>query len=326
MNIIPGDYESTRLISRVLMMYYMEDRSQAEIGLELGLSTAKINRLLKQAKNLGYVEINIHTPFQHLLQLERELETVAGLKHAIVVPKLGDNPKALMQSVGNAAATFFLEHLRDGDIVCMGGGSTLLSMVEATPVDQKHNVTIVPASGGVQGRYESDVNNLVADLAHKIGAKSLSLHAPAVTDTPQERDSLLALRQVHEVLDLANHAQIALIGIGAIRPATVSLFRFASLSQEDILAVTENRQAAGEMLLHVVDNEGRPVESTLNKRIVGLELEALKGIPLTIGIAATKNKVMPIISALRGGYLKVLITDEETAREVLDGLKTTNNN
>ncbi|NMC14698.1 MAG: sugar-binding transcriptional regulator [Chloroflexi bacterium] len=324
MNIIPGDYETSRLISRVLMMYYMEDRSQAEIGQELGLSTAKINRLLKQAKNLGYVEINIHTPFQHLLTLERELETTAGLKHAIVVPKLGDNPKALMQSVGNAAATFFLEHLRDGDIVCMGGGSTLLAMVEAAPVDQKYNVTVVPASGGVQGRYESDVNNLVADLARKIGAKSLSLHAPAITDTPQERDSLMALRQVHEVLDLANHAQIAIIGIGAIRPATVSLFHFASLSQEDILAVTENRHAAGEMLMHVVDKQGRPVESVLSKRIVGLELEALKSIPLTIGIAATRNKVIPIISALRGGYLKVLITDEETAKEVLDGIKATN--
>lgn len=324
MSIIPSDYESSRLISRVLMMYYMEDRSQAEIGQELGLSTAKINRLLKQAKNQGYVEINIHTPFQHLLQLENELETVAGLKHAVVVPKLGENPKALMQSVGNAAATFFLEHLRDGDIVCMGGGSTLLAMVEGTPTDQKYEITVVPASGGVQGRYESDVNHLVADLASKIGSKSLSLHAPAVTDTPQERDALLALRQVYEVLDLANHAQIAIVGIGAIRPATASLFHFASLSQEDILAVTENHQAAGEMLMHVVDKQGKPIESVINKRIVGLELEALKTIPLTIGVAATKNKVLPIISALRGGYLKVLITDEETAREVLAGLKSTN--
>ncbi len=212
MNIIQNDYESSRLISRILMMYYMEDKSQAEIGQELGLSTAKINRLLKQAKNQGYVEINIHTPFQHLLLLEKELERVTGLKHAVVVPKLRDNPDALLQAVGHAAAVLILEHIRDGDIVCMGGGTTLSAMVESIPTDQKYSITIVPASGGVQGRYHADVNNLVADLATKLGGKSLSLHAPAVTDTPKDHESLLALRQVHEVLDLANHAHVALIG------------------------------------------------------------------------------------------------------------------
>jgi len=322
MNIIPSDYESSRLISRILMMYYMEDKSQAEIGQELGLSTAKINRLLKQARNQGFVEINIHTPFQHLLMLEKELETVTGLKHAVVVPKLGDNPKALLQSVGHAAAVFFLEHLREGDIVCMGGGTSLSAMVESIPSDQKYSITIVPASGGFQGRHDSDVNNLVADLATKLGGKSLSLHAPAVTDSPKERENLQALRQVREVLDLADHAQIALIGIGAIRPATASLFQFASLSPEDILAVTENRQAVGELLLNLLDKQGKPVKNVLNQRIVGLELDALKNIPLTIGIAAMPNKVTPIIAALKGGYLKVLITDEETAKEVLARFQT----
>ncbi|NMB56077.1 MAG: sugar-binding transcriptional regulator [Leptolinea sp.] len=317
MNMIPSDYESSRLISRILMMYYMEDKSQAEIGQELGLSTAKINRLLKQARNQGYVEINIHSPFQHLIALEKELESLTGLKHAVVVPKLGENEKALLQSVGRAAAIFFLEHLRDGDIVCMGGGTTLSAMVESIPTEQKYSITVVPASGGVQGRHDTDVNSLVFDLATKLGAKGLSLHAPAVTDSTQERDNLLAIRQVHEVLDLANHAQIALIGIGAIRPATASLFQFASLSNDDISVITQNKQAAGEMLMHVLDHTGKPMNSILNQRIVGLEMEELKKIPLTIGIAATQNKVIPIIAALKGGYLKVLITDEETAKEVL---------
>lgn len=299
------------------MMYYMEDKSQAEIGQALSFSTAKINRLLKQARNQGFVEISIHTPFQHLLTLEKELETVTGLKHAVVVPKLGENPQALLQSVGLAASVFFLEHLRDGDIVCMGGGTTLSAMVESIPTDRKYSISVVPAIGGVQGRHDTDVNNLVSDLAAKLGGKSLSLHAPAITDSSQERDSLLSLRQVREVLDLANQAQIAVIGIGAIRPATASLFQFASLSPHDILAITENRLAAGELLLHVLDAQGNPITSILNQRIVGLDLEGLKKIPLTIGIAALKNKTIPIIAAIKGGYLKVLITDEDTANEVL---------
>ncbi len=129
MNIIQNDYESSRLISRILMMYYMEDKSQAEIGQELGLSTAKINRLLKQAKNQGYVEINIHTPFQHLLLLEKELERVTGLKHAVVVPKLRDNPDALLQAVWSCCRRFlfgtytgwrYCLYGRGNDIECNG--------------------------------------------------------------------------------------------------------------------------------------------------------------------------------------------------------------
>jgi len=157
----------------------------------------------------------------------------------------------------------------------------------------------------------------VSDLASKLGGKSLSLHAPAVTDSPQERENLLALRQVREVLDLTNQAQIALIGIGAIRPATASMFQFASMSEADIRAITDNKKAAGEILLRVIDEFGEELDTNLNQRIVGLELEALKKIPLTIGVATTQEKVMPIVAALRGGYLKVLVTDEETAKEVL---------
>jgi DNA-binding transcriptional regulator LsrR (DeoR family) len=317
MNFLQSDYESARLISKILIRYYVEDKSQAEIGLELGLSTAKINRLLKQARNLGYVEIILHTPFQHLLLLEKELEQVTGLQHAVVVPRLGDNPTALLQSVGHAAAIFFLEHLREGDTVCMGGGTTLSALVESVTPDTKINITIVPASGGMQGRHDSDVNTLVSELATKLGGKSLSLHAPAITDSQKERENLLELRQVHEVLDLANHAQIALIGIGAIRPATASMFQFASLSETDISAITENIEAAGEILLHVIDEFGMELNTNLNHRTIGLELEALKKIPITIGIATSYEKVNPIVAALRGGYLKVLITDEETAKEVL---------
>jgi DNA-binding transcriptional regulator LsrR (DeoR family) len=317
MNSIESDYESARLISKILMMYYVDDQSQAEIGQALGLSTAKINRLLKQARNLGYVEITLHTPYQHLLLLEKELEQLTCLKHAVIVPRLGDNPKALLQTVGHAAATFFLEHLRDGDTVCMGGGTTLNALVESVVSETEYKITIVPASGGVQGRHNSDVNTLVSDLAAKLGGKSLSLHAPAVTDSPQERENLLALRQVREVLNIANQAQIALVGIGAIRPATASMFQFASLSELDIRKITDNSKAVGEILLNVFDESGNILNTNLNQRIVGLDLDVLKKIPLTIGIATSQEKVNPIIAALKGGYLKVLVTDEDTAKQVL---------
>jgi DNA-binding transcriptional regulator LsrR (DeoR family) len=52
--------------------------------------------------------------------------------------------------------------------------------------------------------------------------------------------------------------------------------------------------------------------------VVGLCLKDLRAIPLIIGVAATEQKILPILGALRGKYLKTIITDETAALGVLD--------
>ncbi len=82
------DYESLRLISRIATLYYREDKNQSEIGDVLGISTSKVSRLLKQAREQGLVEVTIRTPFQQIFELEEQIERVTGVKRAIVVPRL----------------------------------------------------------------------------------------------------------------------------------------------------------------------------------------------------------------------------------------------
>ncbi len=74
-----ASYETIRLINTVLTLYYVEGLTQTEIAQRLGLSTAKVNRLLVQAREQGYVNITIRTPFQHLFELEDRLKAVFGL-------------------------------------------------------------------------------------------------------------------------------------------------------------------------------------------------------------------------------------------------------
>src|SRR5512136_2953962 len=80
------DYDAARLIHEVLTMYYVQDLTQAEIAQHLGLSTPKVNRLLKQARQQRLVDITIRTPFQHLFELEARLKAVFGLMDAVVIP------------------------------------------------------------------------------------------------------------------------------------------------------------------------------------------------------------------------------------------------
>ncbi len=252
------EHLTARLISRVISLYYLENRSQAEIGHQLGLSTTKVNRLLKQSRQQGLVEIRLNIPSQHLYALERQIETTYGLKEAIVVPQLGQDESTALPGVGEAAASHLLEHLKDGDTICLGGGHALFELVQAVNPKRKYAIKVVPAIGGVQGTHYTDVNYLAAELARRLGGTAYQLHAPAFVDSLQEKEALSSLRQVREILDIARQAQIALVGIGSIIPETSSYFRFTSLPPDVVKQIATQEGGCGEILARIYDQEGKP--------------------------------------------------------------------
>ena len=66
------------------------------------------------------------------------------------------------------------------------------------------------------------------------------------------------------------------------------------------------------------DADGRPVTNEFHDRIIAVELERLRSLPYCIGMAASREKVPAILGALRGRSINVLITDEETAKILLN--------
>ncbi len=313
------DLLSERLLFRILTMYYMEAMSQAEIARELDLSTPKVNRLIKAARAQGIVEITVKMPSQHLFALERALEQHSGLREALIVPSLSDNLDLTLQAVGRMGAAYLLEHVRDGNTICISGGKTMNAIVQQLETRQRYNVRIVPATGARHGRYYTDVNNIAAQLAAKLGGQVYPIHAPVLVDQPSDRAALMAMRQINDVLDIARGAQIALFSVGSTIPAVSSYFDLMPpvLFQDDWQALFERSGAIGEMLAYVYDSDGRLCMPQFNDLVVGLTLQELQAIPLTIAVAATAEKTLPIYGALRGGYPKTLITDEQTASGVI---------
>lgn len=316
-----ADYEYMRLISKVLALYYLEEQNQADIARTLGLSTAKVNRLLKQAREQGLVEITIRTPFQHLFEIEKQLQARCGIPEAVIIPQLAEEPDAVLQTVGRAAADYLLQRVRDGDTICISGGKTMNAIVHALEPRRKYDVRVVPATGARQGRHYTDVNYLAAQLAERLGGEAYKIHAPVFVDRVEERDLLLGMRHISEVLDIARHAQIALVGIGSVIPKSSSYFDLMSsmaMSEAEWNRLIEQEDACGEIFAYLYNQQGQLCMPEFNERVVGLTLDDLQSIPLVIGVAATQEKVLPIYGGLQGGYLKTLITDEATAAGVLE--------
>jgi DNA-binding transcriptional regulator LsrR (DeoR family) len=314
--------ERLRRIHRVLVMLYQEHRSQSEIATALGISPATVNRMVREGHDRGLVEIRIRAPFGTEAELAERLKAVGRLEGAVVVQSGSSDPAIVLRAVAEAAANAFLEGLEDGQTIAVSGGVALSAVVEALETKRTYDVRVVPAIGGVQGKFRTDVNHVAVALAEKLGGTAIQLHAPVFAATEAEREALLALSSVRKVLDEARRAEIALFGIGSVREVDSTYLTLeASIDRQAI----ETSGARSELLAHLLDATGAVCDHPSNRRLVGLTLEEFAAIPRRLGVASGARKVEPIAAILRGGAAGILVTDDGTAQAVLEKLEGSRN-
>jgi len=313
------EYEAARQIHRVLIMHYLEGLKQSEIAKLLDLSTAKVNRLIKEGRKSGMVEINIKTPFQPLIDVEARLIETGGISEAMVTPTVSENPDVVLNTVGEAAASFLLENLKDGDTICITGGKGVGAVVDALNPERAYDVEVVPATGCVQGKHYTDVNHVATLMAEKLGGRAYQIHAPLFAETKDQKEMLMSMKSVDEVLDRARNSTIAVVGVGSILSGDSSYYDLHPMAKDDRNEIQKSG-ATGELLAHLFDENGELCKYELNSRLVALSPKEFSKVPLTIGVASGENKIAPIRAMLRGNHLKALVVDEATATAVLDDL------
>lgn len=311
------DFHDARLLNRVLSLYYLDGLKQSQVARHLGLSTTKVNRMIKRARKQGLVEIAIRTPFINLYDIEAKLQAVSGINEAVVIPRVAESEDSMVLTLGRAGVRYLLDNLKDGDVIAIGGGTTVHAVVQALVAPREYDVQVVPLVGAVQGRVETDVNYLATQLAQRLGGQAYQLHAPAFVDSVEQKEALLGMRQISEILDIARKATIALVGIGTVDPVRSRFVQFTALSGGEMYHVATDCGGIGEILAVIYDSVGHPCAAEYAERVVGLNLDELGKIPLRVGLAGTETKALPIYGALRGRYLDAIITDESAAEEVL---------
>jgi DNA-binding transcriptional regulator LsrR (DeoR family) len=206
--------------------------------------------------------------------------------------------------------------------IAVSGGVALCAVIEALAPARKYDVRVVPATGGVQGKFRTDVNHVAVALAEKLGGTAYQLHAPVFAANEAERAALMSVSTIRDVLEMARTADVALFGIGSVREADSTYLTFTTTVDR---AAIERAGAEGELLAHLVDADGRPSAYPSNQRLVALTLDELARIPRRIAVASGERKAGPIAAVLRGGAVGHLITDDATARDVIRKMEGTAN-
>lgn len=312
----PMDHDDAELLTRVAWLYFHEELTQAEIGQRLGLTRLRVNRLLQRGRESGLISVVVNTRFQECVALESRLVRGYGLVRAVVVPTPERGGNHLYPAIGRPAGEYVSASLRDGQALGLGWGNTIRAAIGGIAARTYRHVSVSSLYGGVP---RSPVNpfDSTAMCARQLQAEVCNhLAAPMFVSTPEVRETLASqeLFRVfyHEVLrvdliltscgDLS--AQATNLALGAITP-----------EQREELA---RAGAVGEFFGRFLDSRGHLADHPLNACSMSPEFAGLCRVPHIVLVSGGTAKLRILQAVLRRGYVHVLVTDAQTAAQLLE--------
>ncbi|MGH3434487.1 MAG: sugar-binding domain-containing protein, partial [Thermocrispum sp.] len=140
---------------------------------------------------------------------------------------------------------------------------------------------------------------------------------PGVAPSVEIKQLLLG-RDLHarQALARLDSVDLALVGIGAntVDPALAPGDNFFT---EEHFAAMRAHGAAGEVCLHFIDADGKPLEAEVEEPVIGVTLQQLRSARRRWAVAGGARKHEAIRAALRGGWIDTLVTDAGTAEHLV---------
>lgn len=247
-----------------------------------------------------------------LSTLQEKVKEKLGIKKVLLVPGSFDTNETLLKDVARCGAEYFLDVLKDGDVVSITGGSTMLEFAKSIKTDKKYgDAIIVPARGSMGKDVENQSNNVVAIASKKLNSHYKLLHLP--DELGEEAIKTLTQEpEIKNTLDIIQKTDILVFGIGKAD----EMARKRRLPDEKVQEIIE-KGGVGEAFGHYFNESG---EIVCKLNTIGIDLETFKNVKESIAIFAGKRKVDALIAMTNINKNIVLITDEENGYKILEEL------
>lgn len=296
-------------------LYYLEDANQAQVAEHLGTSRATVSRLLADARRYGIVRIEVVPPTEQPDgDLAARTATALGLD---AVYLSGSSASAHLGRALAPALSAALQEvgLAGGDILLVSSGRTVYEAAQFE-LPRLPGVLVVPTVGG-QDESEAwyQTNEITREVAAKIGGQPAFLYAPALPG-PELFATLPDDPSIRRILELWKAAKCVVLGVGAPPLTRRSIPAFVPTNAASL------RNAVGDVCSRFYDRAGRPVEFPGSDRLIATGLDVLQAIPYGIAVAVGAEKVRGIIAAAQAGYFNRLVTDPDTATQLIAATHT----
>lgn len=298
----------------VAKMYYEDNMNQSQIAKAIGVSRPLISMFLADAKELGIVEIIIHSPFEmddNIMDTLREVYNIQGGKLI-----KGVNSKRMTEKMIIKSSYDFIKRVvNHGDYIGISWGNVIGDVVEYMETQDEKlmlegNVcSLVGNSATANKNYHTD--ELCRAFGEASGCEPHFALAPAFYETREELESVSNLDFFNKIQQSWKNVNFAIINIEN-HPSVPDLATASRFGKN-------LKDAVGHMLSYYYDKDGNIIESD-NDVVYRISLEQLKKADIVMGICRCNVTVDSLIGALKTNILTHVFVDQKIAQEVVNRL------
>lgn len=313
---VTNDNWTNYLAIRAAWLSFVGGKTQGEIATRLGVSPAKVHRLIAQAQRDGLVRFHVEGRPMECLQLEDQIENQFGLNSCIVAPDLGgDDENDAILAVGAAAGPMLASLLSSNTVaqVGVGMGRTLKAAFGAMPGFTRSDLSIIAITGSLTRKLSVNPYDVIPQLLERTGGEGYYLPVPYIAADSREKQVFLSQESISRLLDRAKRSDLFVVGIGSIidEGHLVTNGMITSSEQETM----QGQGVVADLMGRFLGADGKEINTELGHKSVGLTLEDVRDARV-IALAGGSSKGEATLSALRSGVITDLVIDETLARDL----------
>lgn len=311
----PARDRQERLVE-VAWLHHEYGLTQDAIARRYGVSRSTISRALRDAEELGIVQVTLTVPLPREWRLSERVSVHLGIPVHVGAPPPGEE-SARGEVVAGRVAARLIERVASGGhvVIAASWGRTLSEAARCVRPRHAEGVVVVDAVGHTSGGRLAPALDVSRTLASALGADAVHLASPAFAD-PASHAFLATTPAVERTLDLARRADIILTSVGVVGPD--SLLVAERLVDPATMDRVVAAGAVGEILGQFYDRLGQPI-AVPTLVTVGLTLGDLRAAHRVVAVAAGTRKAEAVRSAAAGGLISEAVIDASMAEALLAG-------
>ena len=314
-----------QIMVQVAQKYYIDGYTQDKIAKQFGLSRSSVSMILADAREYGIVEINIKNPKKYNEELSEELIKKFNLIKCFVIPTSIATINILTKIIASNGAFIAEKEITSNSTVGVAWGSTIYEfMLSFNNTNNLNDIEVVPLIGGTNRlTSEFQLNEMVRKLASKLQGTPSFIHAPAYAESIKDRELYMQSQLMQGIADKWTHLDVAIVSVGSLPEYYENNHLFDNKVLFDPFVIKtmfeqDNERAVGDICGRRFNIKGQFLNCDHNKKLIAIDTESLHNVKKVICIATGKHKILSIIGALRTKTINILITDENTAKSVLE--------
>ena len=316
-------YYQEKLIAKTANLYYVKNLNQKQISNVLHVSQATVSRLLDKAIKNKIVKVSVKNISGSFTNLEEEMCSKFNLTDCVISKSSSKNNRLLHNYLGEAAAFHLETIINNKDIIGISSWSeTLLNAINAMhPLKNLIDIKVVQTLGGIGDSSATEhAVHLLSRFTELINAEKFYLPISGIVSKNFDF-SALNDKHIEIVLSLFNQISLALVGVGSIDVFSPLIKKSGNILPKEEINRLINKGAVGDVGLQFFDISGKKINISEKYKVIGMTLEQLKKANNVIVVAGGIHKVKAIIGALNTSVINTLITDPNTAKEIIKYVK-----